>query len=322
MSVPSGARAITTSTVTFSRPMMRSIHSPLKTPGSPQSRPSSARNRTVSSRSSTTRPMCTKSVTPRRLLSIEIERWQDLVPDLGERAAQLAEALGSTEEPPVQVLGALAPAADVHARDAADGEDGALDAPEHHALLAGELVGEVRRAGNVHARLEDHDDRQPGRLAEADDAPALRRPQVVGVRLRARAAAVAALSLERGLGRQRRQGLRPDRALERPRVPVLDGWRAEGAGGAGVELLGRLGHRARIRWDGEVVGGVLRLAGGGGLPVLRPGAAGADVGGRALVLGDLLRRLPRAGGDPARADRRRVPRAPRRRADRAHRRGG
>src|SRR5438132_1204954 len=69
MSLPSGARAITTSTVTFSRPMIRSIHSPLNTPGSPQSKPSSARNRTVSSRSSTTRPMWTRLVTPGRWLS-------------------------------------------------------------------------------------------------------------------------------------------------------------------------------------------------------------------------------------------------------------
>src|SRR5437667_9040496 len=74
MSLPSGARAITTSTVTFSRPMIRSIHSPLNSPGSLQSKPSSARNRTVSSRSSTTRPMWTKLVTPGRWLSIEVKR--------------------------------------------------------------------------------------------------------------------------------------------------------------------------------------------------------------------------------------------------------
>src|SRR5207247_7512417 len=43
-------------------------------PGSPQSKPSSARKRTISSRSSTTRPTWTKLVTPRRLLSIEVER--------------------------------------------------------------------------------------------------------------------------------------------------------------------------------------------------------------------------------------------------------
>src|SRR3954454_16548390 len=73
MSLPSGARAITISTVTFSRPMIRSIHSPLNTPGSPQSKPSSARNRTVSSRSSTTRPMWTKLVTPGRRPSIEVK---------------------------------------------------------------------------------------------------------------------------------------------------------------------------------------------------------------------------------------------------------
>src|SRR2546421_259362 len=74
MSLPSGPRAITTSTVAFSRPMIRSIHSPLNTPGSPQSKPSSARNRTVSSRSSTTRPTWTKLVTPGRWLSIEVKR--------------------------------------------------------------------------------------------------------------------------------------------------------------------------------------------------------------------------------------------------------
>src|SRR4051794_6840198 len=74
MSLPSGPRAIATSTVTFSRPMIRSIHSPLNTPGLPQSNPSSARNRTVSSRSSTTRPTWTKSVTPGRWLLIEVKR--------------------------------------------------------------------------------------------------------------------------------------------------------------------------------------------------------------------------------------------------------
>src|SRR5437763_1363851 len=74
MALPSGARAITTSPVTFSRPMIRSIHSPLNTPGSPQSKPSSARNRTVSSRSSTTSPTWTKLVTRGRWLSIEVKR--------------------------------------------------------------------------------------------------------------------------------------------------------------------------------------------------------------------------------------------------------
>src|SRR5216110_2425193 len=74
MSLPSGARAITTSTVTFSRRMIRSIHSPLNSPGSLQSKPSSARNRTVSSRSSTTSPTWTKLVTPGRWLSIEVKR--------------------------------------------------------------------------------------------------------------------------------------------------------------------------------------------------------------------------------------------------------
>src|SRR5215211_4979430 len=72
-SLPSGPRAMATSTVTLSRPMIRSIHSPLSMFGLPHSKPSSARNLMVSSRSSTTRPMWTKSVTPGRWLSIEVK---------------------------------------------------------------------------------------------------------------------------------------------------------------------------------------------------------------------------------------------------------
>jgi hypothetical protein len=64
MSLPSGARTITTSTVVSSSPMIRSIHSPPCSAGRLQSKPSSDRKRTVSSRSSTTRPMWTKLVTP------------------------------------------------------------------------------------------------------------------------------------------------------------------------------------------------------------------------------------------------------------------
>jgi hypothetical protein len=47
----------------------------------------------------------------------------------------------------VQVLGSLAPAADVHTRDAARGEDRALDAAEHDALLSGEFLRQIGRPG-------------------------------------------------------------------------------------------------------------------------------------------------------------------------------
>ena len=100
MSLPSGEGAIMTSTVTFSRPMIRSIHSPLNTAGSPQSKPSGARNRTVSSRFSTTRPTWTKLVTPGRWLSIEVkrlarDRWAAGVVRISAARADLERALAA-----------------------------------------------------------------------------------------------------------------------------------------------------------------------------------------------------------------------------------
>ena len=47
----------------------------------------------------------------------------------------------------MQVLGSLAPAADVHTRYAAHGEDRALDAAEHDALLSGEFLRQIGRPG-------------------------------------------------------------------------------------------------------------------------------------------------------------------------------
>jgi hypothetical protein len=47
----------------------------------------------------------------------------------------------------VQVLSSLAPAADVHTRDAARGEDRALDAAEHDALLPDEFLRQIGRPG-------------------------------------------------------------------------------------------------------------------------------------------------------------------------------
>src|SRR3954454_19129337 len=105
MSLPSGPRAITSSTVTFSRPMIRSIHSPLKTPGSLQSKPSSERNRTVSSRSSTTRPTWTKLVTPGRWLSVEVKRLARAggAPEV----ARISASWGAAPTPPAATLGRL-----------------------------------------------------------------------------------------------------------------------------------------------------------------------------------------------------------------------
>src|SRR4051794_22832152 len=190
MSLPSGPRAIATSTVTFSRPMIRSIHSPLNTPGSPQSNPSSARNRTVSSMSSTTRPTWTKLVTPGRWLSIEVTR---LARDCGlpksggyrrrRRALEHAER-GGTRTPPL-LLDATAAAVDggrvdllgqaeglLGRRPAADAGD-TLRALEAERLVQPERV--VARVGDNHEALRPVAlDRAPRRLHDqpgADPAP-------------------------------------------------------------------------------------------------------------------------------------------------------
>src|SRR5438046_1650251 len=77
------------------------------------------------------------------------------VPVLGQAGRRLRQSGGAGDEPPVKVGGALAPAADVDAGDLADREHGTLDAAEHDALLACEVVGELGGAVVVLARLED-----------------------------------------------------------------------------------------------------------------------------------------------------------------------
>jgi putative transposase len=105
----------------------------------------------------------------------------------------------------MQVLRALAPATDVHPCDAGHGQDGPLDVAEHHALLAGQVLGQVCGPGEVLARLEDHDDGQAARLAGGGDTPPPGCPEVLGVRLRAGPTVHAALAADRRLRRQRRK---------------------------------------------------------------------------------------------------------------------
>jgi hypothetical protein len=52
----------------------------------------------------------------------------------------------------VQVLAAVAPAADVDAADVADRADGTLDPCEEEALFGGKVVGQVAGLGEVLAR--------------------------------------------------------------------------------------------------------------------------------------------------------------------------
>src|ERR1700751_3099943 len=68
-------------------------------------------------------------------------RRQDVVPDRREAADELRNPGRAGQEPPVQVLAPVAPAADVHAADVAERADLALDATEQDADLGGKLVG-------------------------------------------------------------------------------------------------------------------------------------------------------------------------------------
>src|SRR4051812_13542974 len=171
MSVPSGARAITTSTVASSRPMIRSIHSPPNIPGLPQSKPSAARNRTVSSRSSTTRPMWTKSVTPGRWLSIEVIRLA-LDPGLPGWRPYRRRALHG--EPPMAALRVLRQSAG-GASDAplGAGQSGSLCQPGVDFGLAA-LVADRRGRLEALERQVDADRRLPDDLRDREQE--LRRP--------------------------------------------------------------------------------------------------------------------------------------------------
>jgi diadenosine tetraphosphate (Ap4A) HIT family hydrolase len=143
----------------------------------------------------------------------------------------------------VQVLAAVAPAADVDASDLADRPQSALDSGQQDAELCGQAVGEVARLADVVARLEEDDDGEPGRLVQTAHAPALVRPQIVVVGRRAGMAVDAALAVTRLLALDRwTQRPRLHLTVERERVPRLDGRHAQGACDACVQLFGRLGH--------------------------------------------------------------------------------
>ena len=143
----------------------------------------------------------------------------------------------------MQVLAAVAPAADVDAADVAERADLPLDPGQQDAELGGELVAEVARLGVVLARLEQDDERQSGRPVEGPEAPVLVRPEVLVVGGRAAAAVDPALTVARALhGFRGQQRARSQRAFERERLPLLDGRHLQRVLGARVELLGCLRH--------------------------------------------------------------------------------
>src|SRR5437870_1440500 len=79
-------------------------------------------------------------------------------------------------------------------------------------------------------------ERKPVRRRERPEPPSLVRPDVLGVRGRAAPAVDAALAEARPLALLRRPELaRPQRALERPLLPLLDGRHPQRVLRAGVE---------------------------------------------------------------------------------------
>ena len=161
---------------------------------------------------------------------------------------------GRRHEPPVQVLAALAPAADVDAADVADGPDGALD-PLHQRPQLGRELGRQRLDVVVLLRLEDQDERQPGR-PERRQLPVLVLPDQVVRGLAAGVAVDPALAVARLLVLPRAAASARGRIspVERERLPLLDGRHPQRVLGALVELFGRLGHRradanvGRVEW--------------------------------------------------------------------------
>jgi hypothetical protein len=59
----------------------------------------------------------------------------------------------------------------VHATDVGNRADCALDARQQEAELGGQVVGQVAGFGEVVARLQEHDHRQPGGLDGRAQAP-------------------------------------------------------------------------------------------------------------------------------------------------------
>src|SRR5581483_6061839 len=173
------------------------------------------------------------------------ERRQDVVPDRGERAGELRDPRRARHEPDVEVLRAVAPAAAVNVADPADRVDRTLHPDEQRAELRLVLHGQIVELVVV-ARLEDDDGREPARLRERRDEPALARPEGVGPAVRAAPAVDAALTAARRLPLDRlRERAGGQRAGERPRLPVGDGRHAERVVRALPELLRRLRHRPR-----------------------------------------------------------------------------
>src|SRR5262249_28983806 len=104
-----------------------------------------------------------------------------VVPDGGERADELRQPRRSSNEPPVEMLSAVSPAADMYSAELSQRADRAFDPRHQQAQLGCELVRKVAGLGEMRTRLEEHDERQAARLLEGEETPPFVRPEEVVV---------------------------------------------------------------------------------------------------------------------------------------------
>src|SRR6478752_1581586 len=180
-----------------------------------------------------------------------VDRRQDRVPLDGERSLDLVEAVGTDEEPDVEVRRPVAPAVDVDATDAGQALDDADQPVGDPAELGGEVVVDLTGV-LVLSGLQDEDERQAGGLRLGGEHPVLVLPDdALGVEPGARVARRATFIAHPGrFDAWRGERLRRDGAVDDlPGEDVPPGDRRGGqppvvgnGEDAGVDLGGRLRH--------------------------------------------------------------------------------
>jgi hypothetical protein len=161
------------------------------------------------------------------------------------------KACGAGHQPPVEVVRAVSPAADVHTTDLGHRADGRLRADEERPELGGKLRRQVVDVV-VRTRLEQDDDRETRGPTECGEQPPPVRPDHVLERALT-APAIGFVDAEPGPLLQRRRQQRADAqvALERERIPVLHRRHRQPAVRVGgrqrtrVQLLRGLGHASQ-----------------------------------------------------------------------------
>lgn len=172
---------------------------------------------------------------------------QDVIPDRGEAADQLRDPGRPGHEPPVQVFGAVAPAADVNAPDVADASDRSLDAGQQHAALCREVIGQIARLCVVRTRVQEDDEGQAVR-PRRQQPPVIVGPDEVVVRFRTGPALNPALAVSRRLALDRRQERAWSHlAVEGELRPLVDSWHPERVCGSRIECFWSLEHARMVR---------------------------------------------------------------------------